>query len=223
MQSREQPPRLHLSPDLPTPLGERPLADARIVLSNPRFWWLLLAAVLVTAYAGPYYTVAILTLAQRLFYWGVIVLLCGIGMTVLSSYALALNRHIGLHWTLAVTAPALLVIYPVAVLCYALGDVMADRVPNGGLVEMMGYVGAPMVIINLVVGAFMRANWPTGVSAPFAHAPFAQARVAPRPTPRPAAMPRRRLPALRWRPKRPACRRRRCTARALPQRPPPSR
>ncbi len=142
-------------PRVPVPALRAAWDDTRAFVARPRYWALTIGGVFITALAGPFYTLERLTFIERLLYWGLLIVLSGFLLSMLSMLALRLNDRGRVHWVLAVTLATLLAVPPILAMTYWLdwvtqGTALADQ--NWWLVLS---VGLPMWVVNLLVNWFV--------------------------------------------------------------------
>lgn len=94
------------------------LRQLQATLRGPVFWTIVGAAVLLTALAGPYYTMERLSFAERLVYWGITIPLSAISMAFLSALARHIAHTKSLHWAVIAVLTGLLGVIPIVASVY---------------------------------------------------------------------------------------------------------
>lgn len=94
------------------------LRQLRAILGGPLFWIVNGSAVVLTALAGPYYTLERLSFAERLVYWGTTIMASALIMTFLSILAFRLSESRGWNWALAAGAAGAVGVLPVVCSVY---------------------------------------------------------------------------------------------------------
>lgn len=129
------------------------LRRLQAVLTGPVFWVILGAAIVLTAFAGPYYTLERFTFPQRLVYWGTTHVISAVLMSFLSIYAGVLGRK--LHWLPVALAAGLVGVLPVVGSIYLAEGVAvgfapgwSDDMPFGRLVAS---VAPPLLAVTLLI------------------------------------------------------------------------
>lgn len=128
------------------------LRDTATCMAQPFFWSLLGAAVLVTAWAGPFATFDALPIASRLAYWGFGITVGGLLATTLSFIALRVTRQRGWPWPAGALVAGLLTVPPQWVLVYGLDQVFLPHVAQT-LPELLPLVAIPTIVMTMLVNA----------------------------------------------------------------------
>lgn len=154
-------PKPTYAPDTKKPANDRPLSLAlrqlQATLAGPVFWIVIGAAVVLTAMAGPYYTLERLSFPERLVYWGVTILLSALTMTFLSTFAYRLTDAKSLNWVLVAILAGLAGVVPVTGSVY-LSEGIATGFEEGwlngvGFFTLAMFVAPSLIGVTLVVNA----------------------------------------------------------------------
>lgn len=133
------------------------LRQLQASLATPVFWIVVGAAVVLTAMAGPYYTMERLTFPERLVYWGITIPLASLTMTFLSITANRLTEARAAHWAVAAGLAGLAGVVPVVSSVY-LSEGIATGFEAGwldgiGFFKLAMYVAPSLIGVTLVVNA----------------------------------------------------------------------
>lgn len=143
------------------------LRDARAFFSQRLFWGLIAMGVMVTALAGPYGTFEYLTLAERLVYWGVSILVPALVATTLSLIALRFSEAVGIPWIVSALLAGGLTVGPALGVVIVLEDVLAG--PPGttapkSVSQLFPLVAGPVLGVTVIVNAIL-VRFQAGVRA----------------------------------------------------------
>lgn len=127
------------------------------ILGGPIFWIIVSATSIVTAMAGPYFTLDRFTFLERLVYWGTTVTVSAVVMTALSVYGYRASQLSRLHWAAISIIAALIGILPVVGSLY-LAEGLATGFTAGWLTladfpALLLSVAPTLVFVTLVVHA----------------------------------------------------------------------
>ncbi|MGH1354499.1 MAG: LytTR family DNA-binding domain-containing protein [Thalassovita sp.] len=144
----------NLANDSPVSLALRQL---QTTLVGPVFWIVVGAAVVLTAMAGPYYTLERLSFPERLVYWGITIPLSALTMTFLSTFAYRLTAAKFLNWVPVAILAGLAGVIPVTGSVY-LSEGIATEFEKGwldgvGFFRLAMFVAPSLIGVTLVVNA----------------------------------------------------------------------
>lgn len=154
-------PKPTYAPDTKNPVNDRPkslaLRQLQATVAGPVFWIVVGAAVVLTAMAGPYYTLERLSFPERLAYWGVTIPFSALTMTFLSTSAYRLAEATPLNWVLVATLAGLAGVVPVTGSIY-LSEGIATGFEEGwldgvGFFRLAMFVAPSLIGVTLVVNA----------------------------------------------------------------------
>lgn len=148
----------------------------RRIFTGPVFWLIVGAVSVITAMAGPYFTLSRLSFPERLVYWGTTVSVSAVVMTALSVFGYHAQRLSRLHWAgVAVlsSAAGLLPVIGTIFLAEGLATGFAAGWAQGyDLGALVLSVAPPLVFVTLAVHAVLhhqggdaRADVPPAFSA----------------------------------------------------------
>lgn len=127
------------------------LRETHETLRRPFFWTLLATGVALTVVAGPFGTLAKMSLALRVVFWGVGLLSTSLIMTVVVIGARHFNADRRYPWTLVSAAAALFAVPPAFVIFYGLNSAFsrfgAPQDPLRMLIEL-----ATILVLMSIVG-----------------------------------------------------------------------
>ncbi|EEB70665.1 sensory transduction protein LytT, putative [Ruegeria sp. R11] len=135
------------------------LRQLQATMRGPVFWIIIGAAVLLTAMAGPYYTLERLSFPERLVYWGATILMSAVLMTFLSIYAHRLTEAHSWNWIFVAVLAGVAGILPVVGTIY-LAEGIATGFAQGwfnaaGFATLVVSVAPPLIAVTLVVNALI--------------------------------------------------------------------
>lgn len=126
-------------------------------LRSPIYWLITGSAIVLTAMAGPYFTLERLSFAERLVYWGITVLCSALVMTFLSIIAYRVAEAKGWTWVLASLSASLIGVVPVVASVYLAEGLVAgfgeEPVP---LKSLLLSVAPALVGVTMVVHVFLK-------------------------------------------------------------------
>lgn len=131
------------------------LRQLQVTISGPVYWIINLAAVVLTAMAGPYFTLERMTFPERLVYWGTTVVFSSLLMTFLSIYAYRVTEARKWNWVVVSIVAGLAGILPVVGSVY-LAEGLATGFTDGwldlsGFARLTLYVAPTLIAVTLVV------------------------------------------------------------------------
>ncbi|SFG03267.1 LytTR family DNA-binding domain-containing protein [Roseobacter denitrificans] len=132
------------------------LRQLQVTLTRPVFWIVICAVVVLTAMAGPYYTLERLSFPERLVYWGTALPLSALTMTFLSILTYRLTDNMSLNWVFVAVLAGLAGVLPVVGSVY-LSEGMATGFAAGWL-DGVGFLHLTMYIVPSVVGVTLVIN-----------------------------------------------------------------
>lgn len=129
------------------------LRRLQVLLTGPVFWVILGAAIVLTAFAGPYYTLERFTFPQRLVYWGTTHVISAVLMSFLSIYAGVLGRS--WHWLPVALAAGLVGVLPVVGTIYLAEGVALGFAPGWSddmpFWRLVASVAPPLLAVTLLI------------------------------------------------------------------------
>ncbi|MFV1530322.1 MULTISPECIES: LytTR family DNA-binding domain-containing protein [unclassified Phaeobacter] len=135
------------------------LRQLQATMSGPVFWIIIGAAVLLSALAGPYYTLERLSFPERLVYWGTTVVLSAIVMTFLSIFAHRLTEAHSWNWVFVAVVAGVAGILPVVGTIFLAEGIATGFVQGwfetAGFTRLVVSVTPPLIAVTLVVNALI--------------------------------------------------------------------
>ncbi|QBF32632.1 LytTR family DNA-binding domain-containing protein [Thalassococcus sp. S3] len=129
------------------------------MMSRPIFWIVVATAILLTAMAGPYFTLERLSFPERLIYWGTCVPLSAVIMTFLSILSYRLTEAHALHWVLVSVLSGLVGILPVVGAIYLSEGLAAGFAPGWAeplsFFRLSAFVAPSLMAVTLTVHAMI--------------------------------------------------------------------
>lgn len=171
-------PKPTCAPSTKNHANDRPLSLAlrqlQLTLRSPVFWIVVWAAVVLTAMAGPYYTLERLTFPERLVYWGGTIVLSALTMSFLSTFAYRLAEATSLNWVLVAALAGLAGVVPVTASVY-LSEGIATGFEDGwrdgvGFFRLAMFVAPSLIGVTLAVNALFEFRI-VGKEAPLPETP----------------------------------------------------
>lgn len=132
------------------------LRQLQLALRSPVFWIVVAAAVVLTAMAGPYYTLERFSFPERLVYWGGTIPFSALTMTFLSAFAYRLTEAKSLNWVLVAVLAGLAGVVPVTASVY-LSEGIATGFEDGWL-DGVGVFRLAMFVTPSLVGVTLAVN-----------------------------------------------------------------
>ena len=153
--------------DTPMSLALRQL---QVTISGPVYWIINVAAVLLTAMAGPYFTLERMTFPERLVYWGSTIIFSTLLMTFLSIYAYRVTEARHWNWMLVSVVAGIAGILPVVGSVY-LAEGLATGFADGwldlsGFLRLTMYVAPTLIAVTMVVHLVKNLQHHEPVTAP---------------------------------------------------------
>jgi len=113
--------------DTPLTLALRQLHE---VVTGPLFWVITLSVVVLTALAGPYFTLERFSFAERLVFWGFALISSSLIMTFLSIFAYRLNAQDQWPWGVTSALAGAVGILPVVGILYLAEGIVSGFAPG---------------------------------------------------------------------------------------------
>lgn len=132
------------------------LRQLQASLASPVFWIVVGTAVVLTAMAGPYYTLERLSFPERLVYWGITIPLSALTMTFLSTFAYRLTEAKSLNWVLVAILAGLAGVVPVTGSVY-LSEGIATGFEEGWL-DGVGFFRLAVFVAPSLIGVTLAVN-----------------------------------------------------------------
>ncbi|WP_299410844.1 LytTR family DNA-binding domain-containing protein [uncultured Roseobacter sp.] len=153
-------PKPTYAPGTKNPANDGPmwlaLRQLQATLANPVFWIVVGAAIILTAMAGPYYTLERLSFPERLVYWGITIPLSALTMTFLSTFAYRLTEAKSLNWVIVAILAGLAGVIPVTGSIY-LSEGIATGFEEGWL-DGVGFFRLAMFVAPSLIGVTFVVN-----------------------------------------------------------------
>lgn len=135
------------------------LRQVRRVIRGPVFWIIVGASVLITAMAGPYFTLARLSFPERLVYWGTTVTVSAMLMTFLSVYSYWMTEAYRWNWIFVAMLAGTAGILPVVGTLYLAEGLATGFAPGwfdtAGFASLIMSVAPPLISVTLAVNALI--------------------------------------------------------------------
>jgi len=129
--------------------------EMRVFLGRSRFWIILGGAIVIVAFAGPFYTLERMTFPARLMYWGYTAILSGVLMTFLSMLVRRIAFAYGIHWLPSSLLAGSLGILPVMALVHWANALAYSPESSGEFLSLFPFVAAPVLLITVLVNWFL--------------------------------------------------------------------
>lgn len=140
------------------------LRQLQRTISGPVFWIITGVAVLLTAMAGPYFTLERMSFPERVVYWGTTLVFSALLMTFLSVYAYRLTEARQWNWALVATLAGVAGLPPVVASIY-LAEGLASGFAEGwldlGRADGLAlYVAPTLIAVTLIVNLIINLQHP---------------------------------------------------------------